>query len=542
MKKYFIITIILVLTTKILFSQTNVSGGIYTNTTWLLSGSPYNVVGNVTVFPSVTLTIEPGVIVRFSDAKLLDIQGHINATGNSSDSITFTSASSIPIKGIWPGINLGGLNPGTALFDYVIFEYANSAVDLQGGWGGNGPISISHSRFSENNKGTYGYGNFTLPIDSCTFTNNGSAIGSSYTSVSNSTFINNTYGAFQIVNLSVYNSTFCGHDIALKIGGGPIKNCLIHDNEIGIEPYFNLNGIDSNVIVKNNIGLKVFNDLGGNGNIICQNNNYNILNINTNPIDASDNCWCTTDSLAISQKIYDGYDNISLGLISFSPNMICNNSAIPILTNCNSVATGTDIKIECDSLVWIDGNTYYTSNNTATHTIIGGASNLDDSLIYLDLVINNLDLSVTQVGVLLTADESGASYQWLDCPMSPINGATNQSYPATTNGDYAVIISKNGCSDTSSCYSVNGVGIIENNFGDELLLYPNPTDGNFSIDLGRKYQAITITISDLSGKIIQSKIYNEDQLLSLELKEPTGIYLLIIESKNKKAVIRLTKE
>ena len=159
------------------------------------------------------------------------------------------------------------------------------------------------------------------------------------------------------------------------------------------------------------------------------------------------------------------------------------------------------------------------------------------------MTFNTINSSINQTGALLTANESGATYQWLDCPgMTPINGATNQSYTATTNGDYAVYISSNSCSDTSICYTVAGVGIIENNFNSELLLYPNPTDGNFSIDLGNNYQNTVISITDLNGRTIQTKKYFNSQLLHLKLKEPAGVYFLIVQSENKKAVIRLIKE
>jgi len=84
--------------------------------------------------------------------------------------------------------------------------------------------------------------------------------------------------------------------------------------------------------------------------------------------------------------------------------------------------------------------------------------------------------------------------------------------------------------------------VLENTFENELKIYPNPTDGNFSINLGNKYQTTVITITDLKGRTIQSKSFTDSQLLNLKLEEPTGIYLLIIESENKKAIIRLVKE
>jgi hypothetical protein len=49
-------------------------------------------------------------------------------------------------------------------------------------------------------------------------------------------------------------------------------------------------------------------------------------------------------------------------------------------------------------------------------------------------------------------------------------------------------------------------------------------------------------VADLRGRIIQSKKYNESQLLNLKIDVPTGVYLLFLVSKDKKAVIKLIKE
>ena len=126
--------------------------------------------------------------------------------------------------------------------------------------------------------------------------------------------------------------------------------------------------------------------------------------------------------------------------------------------------------------------------------------------------------------------------------MSPITTATNKSFTPTASGYYAVVVHKNGCSATSTCYTVTGVGIIENDFGKKLLLYPNPTKGDFVIDLGNNYPTTNITLTDLSGKLLQASTHNNNQLLHLKLKEPAGVYLLHIQSEDKKATIRLIKE
>jgi len=204
---------------------------------------------------------------------------------------------------------------------------------------------------------------------------------------------------------------------------------------------------------------------------------------------------------------------------------------------------GTDTQTACETFTWIDGNTYTANNNTATYTIIGGNINGCDSIVTLDLTINTVDTSITLNDPVLSANVTGASYQWVNCPsMSPINGATDQSYTPTTNGSYAVIITQNACSDTSACYSIASLNIIENNFKNTLQVYPNPITKNFSVDLGESYGNITVTILDIKGKVIQIKTYKETQLLNLTLTEPAGVYLLMIETEGHKAIIRLIKE
>ena len=90
-------------------------------------------------------------------------------------------------------------------------------------------------------------------------------------------------------------------------------------------------------------------------------------------------------------------------------------------------------------------------------------------------------------------------------------------------------------------YDVNTIGINELEAG-SFLIYPNPTVGNFSIDLRLNYESVKVHITDITGKLIQSNSYNNSKFLEMTLDNPAGVYLLIIESKEKKEVIRLVKE
>lgn len=65
-----------------------------------------------------------------------------------------------------------------------------------------------------------------------------------------------------------------------------------------------------------------------------------------------------------------------------------------------------------------------------------------------------IDKSVTRNGATLTANQSGATYQWKDCNSdSDLNGETGQSLTRHNGGNYKVIISQYGCSVGSTCYA-----------------------------------------------------------------------------------------
>ncbi|MBI5463766.1 MAG: right-handed parallel beta-helix repeat-containing protein [Ignavibacteriales bacterium] len=71
-------------------ADTTASGYISADTTWTAANSPYSVTGNVIVRSGVTLTIEPGVTVKFDADKALQIDGGLIAKGTSASPITFT--------------------------------------------------------------------------------------------------------------------------------------------------------------------------------------------------------------------------------------------------------------------------------------------------------------------------------------------------------------------------------------------------------------------------------------------------------------------
>ena len=115
----------------ILLSQrqpTYVSGTINEDTTWTEDRSPYVVDGTVTVPAGVTLTVEPGAIVKFRPYAGLSISGSLVAQGSAAQPIAFTSlndntvggdtngdgSATTPAAGDWGNSDYGGINVGAA--------------------------------------------------------------------------------------------------------------------------------------------------------------------------------------------------------------------------------------------------------------------------------------------------------------------------------------------------------------------------------------------------------------------------------------------
>ncbi len=144
----------------------------------------------------------------------------------------------------------------------------------------------------------------------------------------------------------------------------------------------------------------------------------------------------------------------------------------------------------------------------------------------LTVTVAIIDTSVTQTGSTLTANSLVGTYQWIDCfDNSFISNETDQVFIPSTNGNFAVINTQNGCADTSSCFTISGLGLNENLL-DVIAISPNPSNGIFSIN-SDNLNLIEIEIYNLQGEIVYKSSSSKG---SIDLsKEPKGIYLLKIK-------------
>jgi hypothetical protein len=150
-----------------------------------------------------------------------------------------------------------------------------------------------------------------------------------------------------------------------------------------------------------------------------------------------------------------------------------------------------------------------------------------DSVITINLTINTVDVKVTRNTPILTANTSGAKYQWLDCDngFSILQGDTNKSFTATTNGNYAVEIIQKGCIDTSFCYDITGIGLKEIELSN-FVLHPNPTSGIVNIKSLNNYKELTVQVLNELGEIVIDKTFNNNDEIVLKINGPQGIYFV----------------
>ena len=93
-----------------MYAETLVPAGtIGTNTTWTLAGSPYIVQGSLYLPSGKTLTVEPGVVVRFAQNTEFVIDGTLQAEGQQ-QTIVF-SAKVITAPGDWYGLPCAAARP-----------------------------------------------------------------------------------------------------------------------------------------------------------------------------------------------------------------------------------------------------------------------------------------------------------------------------------------------------------------------------------------------------------------------------------------------
>ena len=157
---------------------------------------------------------------------------------------------------------------------------------------------------------------------------------------------------------------------------------------------------------------------------------------------------------------------------------------------------------------------------TCTITDANSCTKTQSVTITQPAAVNN---NVTQSAGVLTATQTGASYQWYQCPSTIIAGATNQTYTPTIAGDYKADITVSGCTVTSTCVTVTTLGSTDFEANAKFIIYPNPTRGVFNIETK---EIVQIAIYDILGKQVFTQNVLEGNTIIDITKLPQGVYVL----------------
>jgi len=274
------------------------------------------------------------------------------------------------------------------------------------------------------------------------------------------------------------------------------------------------------------IGTEVFTGIGVAG---CDSTVTVALNVLPALTGTNNTTICAEDSVTINGTVYNAANPTGTEVFTGIGANACD-STVTVALNVLPVLTGSETSTICnnDSIV-VKGTTYNAANPTGTEVFTGIGANSCDSTVTINLtVISAIDITTTTSGVTITSNEVGATYQWIDCNNgnAAIVGEVGVSYSATVNGDYAVVITAGSCTDTSACININSVGITQTALADHMTIYPNPSNGQFTIDMGASYSSVTVMVMDMSGKMIQNNTYNSEQLINIKLDTPAGIYVV----------------
>lgn len=222
------------------------------------------------------------------------------------------------------------------------------------------------------------------------------------------------------------------------------------------------------------------------------------------------------------------------------PNALGCDSIITINLTLESTTNSITVSA-CDTYTVPSQDETYTASGTYMDTIPNMAG--CDSVITIQLTINTVEALATLNGATLTASPSNATYQWINCATGDdVVGETDPDFTPTVEGSYAVVVTLNGCVDTSACVDVLLDRI--NGF-DQLLgvqLYPNPTSGAFLLDFANAPANLEIEVLDMTGRKVKSIYRNNTKLLHVAFEGPAGIYLITIIADGRATTLRLVKQ
>jgi hypothetical protein len=585
MKK--IIFFALLIFSSTLFSQTTISTGSVSGT-WTAAGSPYIVTVPISVAAGQTLTIQPGVTVRFQPTKKLSVSGQLIAAGTAAMPIVFEATDTTgwslqnSTTGGWHGIQVyqyAGSGTDNSILEHCIIRdvkygylsylaYCNTLTCERG-------LRILNCKFEHNCSGL-GTSNAdaiiriyptsmsdTIEMDSCIFTDNYGRFGlirpfditGGYVKITNSDigYNHNSSTIWSITTNMLFegnllhDNNMTGDNSPLKINGGTVtirKNRIYRNSCYDLAAVGCREGIitiENNLICNNTQTNPSCGATGGGGGIHIAHNN------SSTPI---------TDSYYIVRNnvIANNYSAFGGGGI-YVYHAIANISNNHIINNTTN-SFGRSLAI-CDaaSEVKLKNNIFYAkapSGIVDTFNVIGvlSANTLQLEYNYLPAKFSTCVLpgsGFTLVGDTLT--NTFGTAPGMIAPTANNNVATSAlsanfdvmiSSPCIDRGDtagtfcamedYAANNRIQGTIDIGAYEHVILTGIAGEQDRPEIQVFPNPASDRLTIILPDAEESV-LMLYDITGKTLLAAPAQGQKQLQLDIHTlAEGIYFVQVKT------------
>ncbi len=259
----------------------------------------------------------------------------------------------------------------------------------------------------------------------------------------------------------------------------------------------------------------------------------------------------------------DGCDSLHITITS----LLASDLVIINATSCDPNEIGTDTVVlsnanGCDSVVitnttfgsYVEISTIYTCEIDEAGTVIDTFQNANscDSIIQTNTifrgVIASFDYAMVDSSVqFFNESENADSYLW-EFGDGNTSAENNPNHSYAESGGYGVHLtaSNDYCSDTFfAAIEVNlPVGIGLNNLIESIILYPNPNDGSFEVELkSRNYAAqLDLTLYSMNGKVIDTRTVDFNGFVKEKYSYnelTSGFYFLQIQDGENKLVLKI---
>ncbi len=305
---------------------------------------------------------------------------------------------------------------------------------------------------------------------------------------------------------------------------------------------------------------------------------------------AGDSVFCSTNNLTNISYSVTTQPNATYNWTVVGGTIVTGNNTSAITVNWNAAATTHEVRLQaCNSFgcgntfvkaiaiapapvaaittsTGVDsfcfGDSLTLTANSGTYSYLWNTGSSDQSLVvgmggnYVVTVTDNqtgctdntqknvfqtvIDTSLSLAGFTLSANPNNDAFQWFDCATGlPIVGETNATYTFSGSGLYAVILTKNGCQDTSNCHDVDVISTTVLPTGaDRIQVYPNPNQGAFTIDFGDySQQDASIELWNTLGQ----RVYYTQRTTNIQhinrQQLPSGVYWLRIDRQFARRVV-----